>query len=47
MIVDATAAHDGQSYAWQEAHVWEMRDGKATLLTLYSNDGRTADAAFA
>jgi len=47
VMVDATGERDGQFYAWQQAHVWEMRDGKATSLTLYSNDGRTVDRVFA
>ncbi len=46
-IVDATATRDGQTYTWQFAHVWEMRDGKAASLTIYSNDGRTVDSALA
>ena len=47
VISDASAARDGRSYAWQIVHVWEITNGLATSLSIFSNDGQTMNTLFA
>ncbi len=47
VVSNATATRDGKSYAWAITHVWEIANGQATSLTIFSHDGQTMDSAFA
>ena len=46
-IVQASGERDGKSYSWGEAHVWEIKDHKATSFTEYTDDSQAPDALFA
>jgi ketosteroid isomerase-like protein len=46
-VCNATSTRDGVSFAWQIAHVWDMTDGHATSLSIFSNDGQTTDTVLA
>jgi ketosteroid isomerase-like protein len=47
VVANAAATRDGVSYAWRITHVWDIADGRATALSIFSDDGQAMDAAFA
>jgi ketosteroid isomerase-like protein len=47
VVSNAAATRDGVPYAWTITHVWEVADGRATSLTIFSDDGQTMDTVFA
>jgi ketosteroid isomerase-like protein len=47
VVSKATATRDGVSHAWTITHVWDIAQGKATALTIFSDDGQAMDTVFA
>ena len=47
VVSNAAATRDGVPYAWTITHVWEITDGRATSLRIFSDDGQTTDTVFA
>lgn len=46
-IVSGSGQRDGKSYSWENAHVWEVKDGKVSTFAEYAHDNRPQDELFA
>ena len=47
VVSNAAATRDGVAHSWVITHVWEITNGLATSLSIFSNDGQTMDTALA